>query len=63
MPNVKKKKQQARDEIVMFLLNDALEDEEKGSPYNIEEARMFSIGIREEIDKYTKWIAGKDKQI
>jgi hypothetical protein len=47
----------------MFLLNDALEDEEKGSPYNIEEARMFSIGIREEIDKYTKWISGKDKQI
>jgi hypothetical protein len=62
-PNVKKKKQQARDEIVMFLLNDALEDEEKGSPYNIEEARMFSVGIREEIDKYTKRIAGKDKQI
>ena len=62
-PNVKKKKQQARDEIVMFLLNDALEDEEKGSPYNIEEARMFSVGIREEIDKYAKRIAGKDKQI
>jgi hypothetical protein len=38
MPNEKKKKQQARDEIVMFLLNDAQEDEEKGSPYNIEGA-------------------------
>jgi poly-D-alanine transfer protein DltD len=62
-PNVKKKKQQARDEIVMFLLNDALEDEEKGSQYNIEEARMFSVGIREEIDKYAKRIARKDKQI
>jgi hypothetical protein len=36
--NEKKRKKEVIDQIVMSLLNDALKDEEKDSPYNMDEA-------------------------
>jgi hypothetical protein len=59
----KKRKKEVRDQIVMSLLNNSLNDEEKDSQYNMDEARMFVQGIREEIEKYAKRVTGKDKQI
>jgi hypothetical protein len=57
-----KRKKEVRDQIVMSLLNNSLNDEEKDSQYNMDEARMFVQGIREEIEKYAKRVTGKDKQ-
>jgi hypothetical protein len=59
----KKRKKEVRDQIVMFSLNDSLNDKEKDSQYNMDEARMFVQGIREEIEKYAKQVTGKDNQI
>jgi hypothetical protein len=47
----------------MSLLHDSLNDKEKDSQYNMDEACMFVQGIREEIEKYAKRVTGKDKQI
>jgi hypothetical protein len=52
--NEKKRKKEVIDQIVMSLLNDALKDEEKDSPYNMDEARTFVQGIQEKIEKCAK---------
>jgi hypothetical protein len=59
----KRRKKELRDGIVMSILNDALNDEQKDNPYNVDKACTFVKGIREEIEKYAKRVAGKDKQI
>jgi hypothetical protein len=59
----KERKHKVRDEIILAMLNDALDDTEKDSPYDVEEARRFVVGIREEIEKYAMVLTGKEKQI
>jgi hypothetical protein len=41
----KKRKKEVRDQIVMSLLNNSLNDKEKDSQYNMDEACMFVQGI------------------
>ena len=56
-------KAQARDEAILAVLNDTLTEDERHSPYSMEDAREFVRGIRGEIQKYAKHIAGKEKMI
>ncbi len=52
--NEKKRKKEVIDQIVMSLLNDALKDEEKDSPYNMDEAQ-FSPKVFQVVMKIWLW--------